>query len=132
MLLLSHFIMGELRHKEVSNLPKVVRPMGVRVGLDPSCVMSGPPHLAATQRGSVGETDRQAGEQSQQYHRGGEEAEGTQWAQGRGEGEAREWGRPGRTSWRKGQVKGERETRTNNRSWLGTAGRGEEAGVFKA
>lgn len=90
MLLLPHFIMGELRHKEVSNLPKVVRPTGVRAGLDPSCVMSGPPHFAATQCGSVGETDRQAGEQSQQYHRGGGEAEGTQWAQGRGEGEARE------------------------------------------
>ena len=71
-------------------MPKVFRPTGVRVGLDPSCVMSGPLHLAATQRESVGETDRQAGEQSQQCHRGGGESEGTQWARGRGEGEARE------------------------------------------
>lgn len=86
MLLLSHFTMGELRHKEVSNLPKVVRPTGIRVGLDPSCVVSGPLHLAATQPGPVGETDRQAGEQSQQCHRGGGESEGTQWAQGRGGG----------------------------------------------
>ena len=101
--------MGELRHKEVSNLPKVIRPTGVRVGLDPSCVVSGPLHLAAPQPGPVGETDRQAGEQSQQCPWGGGESEGTQWAQGRGEGEAREWGRPGRTSWRKGHVKGDKD-----------------------
>lgn len=39
-----------------------------------------------------------------------------------GEGEAREWGEA-REDFLEKASKGERETRTNNRSWLGTAGR---------
>ena len=66
-------------------------------------MVSGPLHLAATQPGPVGETDRQAGEQSQQCHRGGGESEG------KGRGEARAWGRPGRSSWRKGHVNGDKD-----------------------
>lgn len=81
--------MGELRHKEVSNLPKVFRPTGVRVGLDSSCVNVRTPAFSCY---SAGE---QAGEQSQQCHRGEGESEGTQWARGRGEGEAREGGGQG-------------------------------------
>lgn len=51
-------------------------------------------------------------------------------------GTGKERGRPGSGEAREdfleeGASKGERETRTNNRSWLGTAGRGEEAGYSR-